>query len=224
MRPCFLSSRLTSATVAFSGTVIVTSSSGFVSASTSSASRQPTTARMTDAASTQHTYKSTLSPAASRGFSGSSGASSVCSLSRLRSAYSSGSFGSKGSGAGSALWEGSSPSSSVTSPASGTGASGVSALSSSCASGRRDVPIMRSTRAISALVDAISSSMDMDEKSSMLSSKLSNFFSSWSDIGSSPFTCRNRRSRPRSLWLFLRRAGLPEAQGRTQLPPRRPCR
>ena len=167
MRPFSLSSRLTSATVAFSGTVMVISSSGFVSASTSSASRQPTTASKTDAASTQHTYKSTLIPGARRGLCASSSPAGSSSASKLRSAYSSGSFGSKGS-----CCFGSSgfcaPSSSDTSPASGASSCGNSSASS--ASGRRDVPIISSMRAISSLVDAISSSMDIDEKSNCSSS------------------------------------------------------
>ena len=167
MRPFSLSSRLTSATVAFSGTVIVISSSGFVSASTSSASCQPTTASKTDAASTQHTYKSTLIPGARRGLCASSSPTGSSSASKLRSAYSSGSFGSKGS-----CCFGSSgfcaPSSSDTSPASGASSCGNSSASS--ASGRRDVPIISSMRAISSLVDAISSSMDIDEKSNCSSS------------------------------------------------------
>ena len=168
MRPFSLSSRLTSATVAFSGTVMVISSSGFVSASTSSASRQPTTASKTDAASTQHTYKSTLIPGARRGLCASSSPAGSSSASKLRSAYSSGSFGSKGSCCfGSSGF--SAPSSSDTSPASGASSCGSSSAASS-ASGRRDVPIISSMRAISSLVDAISSSMDIDEKSNCSSS------------------------------------------------------
>ena len=168
MSPFSLSSRLTSATVAFSGTVMVISSSGLVSASTSSASRHPNTASSTDAASTQHTYKSTFTPAARCARCGCSSCSGCSSESRLRSAYSSGSFGSNGS-----LCEGfalsSVSSSRDTSPACGAPCWGAGSCASSCC-GRREVPIIWSMRAISSLVDAISSSMDIDEKSSCPSS------------------------------------------------------
>ena len=54
-------------------------------------------------------------------------------------------------------------------PACGAPCWGAGSCASSCC-GRREVPIIWSMRAISSLVDAISSSMDIDEKSSCPSS------------------------------------------------------
>ena len=169
MRPLSFSSAPTCAIVAFSGTVTFTVKFSRVSASISSAQRQPPMASSTLAASTQQTYAKTRTPAGRRNFSCAGASSSGCSSSTVRSAYSSGSCGSKaGIAAFGSVRAGASPSAGP-SPA----ASNASAASGSCTGSSAGLPIIASTRAISSRAPRSSSS---SERSSNCSSECS-FFS-----------------------------------------------
>ena len=152
-RPLSRSSFAICEIVAPSAMVTVTSASGLVRDSTSSAQRHANTASSTDAASTQHTYSSTRMPDGSRPcFFSSAGSGSCGCWSTVRSAYSSGIFGSNSGGILGVCFCGCVSCS-----------SSASACVLACSSSSLSF-IIASTRARSSLTDASSSSSESDSR------------------------------------------------------------